>query len=95
MNVIYAEKTVSVSEARKNLSKYFTDEPVAVLSNNKPAGYMISATAFEQMVEMLAALSPAAKSCFRPASGRLEAIAHLHAELLLSATDSELGDFQE
>lgn len=42
-HTILAEKAVSVSEARKNLSQYFTDEPVAVLSNNKPAGYMLSA----------------------------------------------------
>ena len=54
-HAILAEKAVSVSEARKNLSQYFTDEPVAVLSNNKPAGYMLSAELYEKMLRIIEA----------------------------------------
>ncbi len=46
---ILAEKTVSVTELRKKPCDYFIDEPVAVLSSNKTAGYMVSAELYEQM----------------------------------------------
>ena len=46
-SIIYAEKAVSSSEARKHFKDFFSGAPVVVLSNNEPAGYMISATFFE------------------------------------------------
>jgi Phd_YefM. len=53
MRRILAEQTVSVTELRKNPAQYFIDEPVVVLSKNKPVGYMISAKLFENIVDML------------------------------------------
>lgn len=90
---ILAEKTVSVSELRKKPTDYFIDEPVAVLSNNKTAGYMVSAALYEQMVKLLEAKSQSSQ--FRPSSARLAAIAAQGAEQLLKASDEELGDFVE
>ncbi|GHB73194.1 antitoxin [Psychrosphaera saromensis] len=90
---ILAEKTVSVSELRKKPTDYFIDEPVAVLSNNKTAGYMVSAALYEQMVMLLESKSQ--MSQFRPSSSRLATIASLGAEQLLAASEQELGDFEE
>ena len=90
---ILAEKTVSVSELRKKPTDYFINEPVAVLSNNKTAGYMVSAELFEQMVKLLESKTQTAK--FRPSKARLTAIAEKGAEQLLNASEQELGDFKE
>lgn len=88
---ILAEKTVSVSELRKKPTEYFLDEPVAVLSNNKTAGYMVSAELFEQMVRLLE--TTAHRSQFRPSAARLASIANAGAEQLLRASEQSLGDF--
>ena len=93
VQLILAEKTVSVSELRKKPCEYFLDEPVAVLSNNKTAGYMISAELYEQMVHLLE--SQSGVSGFRPAKARLTEIAEQSQSLLLSATDADLGEFSE
>jgi len=69
------------------------DEPVAVLSNNKTAGYMISAELYEQMIRLIE--SQSSESCFRPSSARLAKIFQLGSELLLKASSDELDDFQE
>lgn len=53
MRRILAEQTVSITELRKNPAQYFTDEPVAVLSKNKPVGYMVNEKLFETMVDQL------------------------------------------
>lgn len=90
---ILAEKTVSVSELRKKPCDYFMDEPVAVLSNNKTAGYMISAELYEQMVTLIE--SGHSISHFRPSSARLALIAKKGAEILLATTEDELGNFSE
>ena len=92
---ILAEKTVSISEARKNLNLYFIDEPVAVLSNNRTKGYMLSADLFEQMISIIESKTTVEKSMFRPASARLQAIAHLSEQILLNSSDGELGEFSE
>ena len=90
---ILAEKTVSVSELRKKPCDYFMDEPVAVLSNNKTAGYMISAALYERIVALLE--SQSGNSSFRPSSARLVSIAEKGAELLISASEKELVSFTE
>lgn len=54
MHRILAEKSVNITELRKNPAEYFIDQPVAVLSNNRPAGYLLSASAFEALMDMLA-----------------------------------------
>lgn len=53
MRRILAEQTVSITELRKNPAQYFIDEPVVVLSKNKPVGYMLSAKLYETIVGML------------------------------------------
>jgi Antitoxin of toxin-antitoxin stability system len=53
MQRILAERTVSITELRKNPAQYFTDEPVVVLSKNKPVGYMVNDKLFEAMVDQL------------------------------------------
>ena len=90
---ILAEKTVSVTELRKKPCDYFIDEPVAVLSNNKTAGYMVSAELYEQMVELIESQSKT--SHFRPSHARLTKITKHNTEALLKASDDELGDFAE
>ena len=87
---ILAEKTVSISDFRKEPSKYFTDEPVAVLSNNKTAGYVLGPETFEAMIALIENSSGKVKSKFRPSRLRLEAIAVKGAELLLQASDDDL-----
>jgi len=95
MNIqsILAEKTVSVTELRKKPCDYFLDEPVAVLSNNKTAGYMISAKLYEEMVKLIESQSK--NSRFRPSQARLTQIAEHSSANLLAASDEELGDFSE
>ena len=92
---ILAEKTVSVTELRKNPSKYFIGEPVAVLSNNNTAGYLVGKELFESMVHLIADKTPEVLSTFRPNKIRLASIAEQGAELLLAPTDDELTDFEE
>jgi len=90
---ILAEKTVSVTELRKKPCDYFMDEPVAVLSNNKTAGYMVSAELYEQMVELIGLQSKISR--FRPSHARLTQIAEHGSKSLLAASEDELGDFAE
>lgn len=90
---ILAEKTVSVTELRKKPCDYFMDEPVAVLSNNKTAGYMVSAELYEQMVELIESQSKTSR--FRPSHARLTQISEHGTERLLAASEDELGVFAE
>ena len=93
---IYADKTVSISEARKNINGCFIDEPVAVLSNNKPTGYMISADLFEQIVNALNHGATEAKlSSFRPSRGRYNEIIDRGIDALKNCDDHSLEDFVE
>lgn len=92
---IFAEKTASISDVRKNLNQYFIDEPVAVLSNNKTKGYMLSAELFEQMVRIIESHTSTEVSSFRPSLARLHAIAHVSEAILLESNDVELGEFFE
>jgi antitoxin StbD len=53
---IYARNTVSMTDLRRNPSEVIEVAnlaPVAVLNHNKPAAYLISAAAYEQMLEQL------------------------------------------
>jgi antitoxin YafN len=94
---ILAEQTVSITELRKNPTRYFINEPVAVLSNNKPAGYMLSADLFNTLVSLLEQneSTKATVGQFRPTAQRLKAIAEKGNDLLKTATDEQLGDFKE
>ena len=53
---IYARNTVSMTDLRRNPSEVIevaNVAPVAVLNHNKPAAYLISAAAYEQMLSQL------------------------------------------
>jgi antitoxin StbD len=53
---IYARNTVSMTDLRRNPSEVIevaNVAPVAVLNHNKPAAYLISAAAYEQMLAQL------------------------------------------
>lgn len=92
---VLAEKTVSITELRKNPGQFFQNEPIAVLSNNKTAGYMVSAELYEQMVQIIEHASHATSSRFRPSKLRLNTITSQGAKLLEEATEHDLGDFTE
>ncbi|MGL6261911.1 hypothetical protein [Vibrio sp. WXL103] len=95
MSTIYAEKAVSSSEARKHFKDCLSGEPVVVLSNNEPAGYMMSAEFFEGLMKALENSSSDSVSSFRPLSARLEVIAHLNAQALEDLSEDDLGEFRE
>ncbi len=53
---IFANTTVSISDLRKNISSIIDeagDSPIAVLNHNRPAAYLISAKAYEALLERL------------------------------------------
>ena len=53
---IYARTTVSMTDLRRNPSAILQDagdDPVAVLNHNKPAAYLLSARAYEALLERL------------------------------------------
>ena len=57
METIYADYSVSMSQFKKNPAEVLRsagDEPVAVLSHNRPAFYMVAPSLFEALVEELA-----------------------------------------
>ena len=89
MHRILAEKSVNITELRKNPAKYFIDQPVAVLSNNRPAGYLLIARLAEQEEKKLV------KARFRPSAARLEEITRRAEQYLNDMTDDDFNDFKE
>jgi antitoxin StbD len=62
MQKIYANKTVSVTELKRNLSSVLSqagDDAVAVLNHNKPEAYLLSAGLYESLLERLEDLEDA------------------------------------
>ena len=64
---IFAKNTVSMTDLRRNPSEVIdvaNVAPVAILNHNKPAAYLISAAAYEDMLEQLedAALTKTAQA---------------------------------
>ena len=62
MQEIYANKTVSVTELKRNLASVLSqagDDPVAVLNHNKPEAYLLSAALYERLLERLEDLEDA------------------------------------
>ena len=56
MQIIHAEKTVSVTELKRNFADIIRqagDDPVAVLNHNRPEAYLLSATHYERLLERL------------------------------------------
>jgi antitoxin StbD len=59
MEAVYTDRSISISEFKKNPAQVVRDaedRPVAVLSHNKPAFYMVKPALFEAMLEQLADL---------------------------------------
>ncbi|MFB1488020.1 MULTISPECIES: type II toxin-antitoxin system prevent-host-death family antitoxin [unclassified Thiocapsa] len=57
MDTIYADQTISMSEFKKNPAQVLRaagDKPVAVLSHNRPAFYMVTPKLFQLLVDELA-----------------------------------------
>jgi antitoxin StbD len=55
-HTIYARTTVSMTDLRRNPSGILEDagdSPVAVLNHNKPTAYLLSARAYEALLERL------------------------------------------
>jgi antitoxin YafN len=94
-STIYAEKALSSSEARKHFKDCLSGEPVVVLSNNEPAGYMMSASFFEGLIKALEDKNAGSVSSFRPMTARLEIITHLNAQALTVLDEKTLDEFQE
>lgn len=93
---VLTEHTISITEFRKNPGKVFEEEQVvAVLSNNKPAGYAVSTATFEQMVTLIERYVPNQATAFRPGKARLQAIADQSAQWLEQADDEALDVFHE
>ncbi len=62
MDLIYAQKTVSVTELKRNLSVIIDDaenEAVAILNHNKPEAYLLPAAYYEKLLERLEDLEDA------------------------------------
>jgi antitoxin StbD len=62
MQEIYATKTVSVTELKRNLASVLSqagDDAVAVLNHNKPEAYLLSAALYERLLERLEDLEDA------------------------------------
>jgi len=58
---IYAKTTVSMTDPRRNPSKILEiagDLPVAILNHNKPEAYLLSAKAYEALVDLVDDISP-------------------------------------
>ena len=92
-STIYAEKAVSSSEARKHFKDCLSGDPVVILSNNEPAGYMMSASFFEGLIKALEDKKAGSVSSFRPMTARLEIITHLNAQALTELDENTLADF--
>ena len=57
MEAIYADFSISMSEFKRNPAQVLRsagEKPVAVLSHNRPAFYMVTPALFEALVERLA-----------------------------------------
>lgn len=87
---IYAEQTVSITDLRKSPASYFKGEPVAVLSNNRTAGYIVPADVYQHMVNMIEQAYPEGRGRFRPSRARLDAIVDNGADVLTNTAAKEL-----
>ena len=95
MHRILVEKSVSITELRKNPALYLTGEPVAVLSNNRPAGYMMSPVVFEAIMDALLQQEKGKEIAgkFRPSAAQLGIIAQRGNDLIANASEEQLSEF--
>lgn len=97
-HAILAEKSVSISALRNNPAQYFGDQPIAVLSHNKPAGYVLGAELFEEMMRLIGdkEAARAFRGRFRPSGAELAEYCKRSAKALEEAEPEDLvEDFGE
>ncbi|SFM70236.1 type I toxin-antitoxin system antitoxin YafN [Marinobacter zhejiangensis] len=94
-HAILAEKSVSISALRNNPAQYFGDQPIAVLSHNKPAGYVIGAELFEEMMRLIGDREEARafRGRFRPSGAELAEYCKSSAAALKDAKPENLEEF--
>ncbi|MEO9587615.1 MULTISPECIES: type I toxin-antitoxin system antitoxin YafN [Marinobacter] len=94
-HAILAEKSVSISALRNNPAQYFGDQPIAVLSHNKPAGYVIGAELFEEMMKLIGDKEEARtfRGRFRPSGAELTEYCQSGAKALEKAKPEDLEEF--
>lgn len=93
---LYAEETISITKLRTQLAKVLKRErPVAILSHNETAGYIVNAAVFARLVELAESAAPGVSAEFRPSAARLREITSRSAAVLLDSTDEELAEFDE
>ena len=94
---ILAEETVPISEFRKNPKVFFTDHAIGVLSNNRLAGYVIGAEAYEALVAILKQTQATTffEGRFKPTAERMREITEQGAQLLANASEEDLEHFSE
>lgn len=62
METIFADKTVSVTELKRNLAAIISEagnDAVAILNHNKPEAYLLPAAYYERLLERLEDLEDA------------------------------------
>jgi antitoxin StbD len=72
MESVHANLSISISEFKKNPAKVLREaggQPIAVLSHNKPAFYLVQPSIFEAMVEHLEDVELAELAARRVAKG--------------------------
>ena len=72
METVLASRSISISDFKKNPAKAMRDagpHPVAVLSHNRPAFYLIEPRLFEALIEHLEDVELAELAAKRVASG--------------------------
>ncbi|TXS96188.1 antitoxin of toxin-antitoxin stability system [Parahaliea maris] len=97
MNIqaLLAEETISITKLRSQLAKVLQRPgPVAVLSNNETAGYVINAEVFARLVAAAEKGEPGIRAQFQPTSARLREITGRSAELLANASPEQLDEFE-
>lgn len=95
MNSILAERSVSITDLRKNPGQYFLGEPVAVLSNNRPAGYMIGQELFQELMRLVeqAEGERTITGRFRMSTDALRQIGQRGADLLSDASPKDMEEY--
>ena len=62
MDTIYSNKTVSVTELRRNFAEIIqqaVDSPVAILNHNRPEAYLLPAALYERLLAYMEDLEDA------------------------------------
>lgn len=93
---LLAEETISITKLRTQLAKVLKRKrPVAILSHNETAGYIVNAEVFARLVELAERAAPEIRAEFQPSAARLTAITAESTKILLESSDEQLAEFRE